>query len=143
MEVRRSKYKRHGLFFLVFIHRVLKYLGLQKFPSQELVHILALIEAKVLKQRSAQKKFVDPSVGSSKRPRVRSTAGDVPNEDMCGDPTIAVVEDGDNEVDVHTATVAHTGPPPPSLRAMMEIVMTTQVAHRMVFLPSLQLFERT
>ena len=36
-EVRRSKYKRHGLFFLVFIHRVLKYLGLENFPSQELV----------------------------------------------------------------------------------------------------------
>ena len=125
VEVRRSKYKSHGLFFPVFIHRVLKYLGLQKFPSQELVHILAPVEAKFLKQRSAQKKFVDPSVGSSKRPRVRSTARDVPNEDMCGDATVAVAEDGDNEVDVHTATVAHTGPPPPSFRAMMEIVMTT------------------
>ena len=90
-----------------------------------MVHILAPVEAKFLKQRSAQKKFVDPSVGSSKRPRVRSTARDVPNEDMCGDATVAVAEDGDNEVDVHTATVAHTGPPPPSFRAMMEIVMTT------------------
>ena len=39
VEVRRSKYKRHALFFLVLIHRVLKYLGLKKFPSQELVHI--------------------------------------------------------------------------------------------------------
>ena len=48
-EVRRSKYKRHGLFFLVSIHRVLKYLGLENFPSQELVHILAPIGAKFLK----------------------------------------------------------------------------------------------
>ena len=69
-EVRMIKYKRHGLFFLVFIHRVLKYLGLENFPSQELVHILAPIGAKFLNQESAQKKFVDLGVGSSKRPRV-------------------------------------------------------------------------
>ena len=50
VEVRRSKYKRHGLFFPVLIHRVLKYLGLQNFPSQELVHIQAPIGAKFLKQ---------------------------------------------------------------------------------------------
>ena len=50
VEVRKSKYKRHGLFFLVLIHRVLKYLGLQNFPSQELVHIQAPIGAKFLKQ---------------------------------------------------------------------------------------------
>ena len=125
VEVRRSKYKRHGLFFPVFIHGVLKYLRLQNFPSQELVHILVPIEAKFLKQRNAQKNFVKPSVGSSKRPRVRSTAGDVPDEDMCGDPTIAVAEDGDDKVDVHTCAVVHTSPPLPSLRAMMETVMTT------------------
>ena len=39
VKVCRSKYKRHGLFFLVLIHRVLKYLGLENFSSQELVHI--------------------------------------------------------------------------------------------------------
>ena len=49
MEVRRSKYKRHDMFFLVFIHRVLKYLGLENFPSQGLVHILTPIRAKFLK----------------------------------------------------------------------------------------------
>ena len=48
---------------------------------------------------------------------------------MYGDPTAAVDEDGDDEVDVDTATVVHTGPPPPFLRAMMETIMTTQVAH--------------
>ena len=85
-----------------------------------MVHILAPIGAKILKQRSAQKKFVDPSVGSSKRPRVRFTAGDVLDEDMHRDPIVAVAEDGDDEVDVHIAVVAHIGPPPPSLRAMME-----------------------
>ena len=112
--MQRSKYKRHGLFFPVLIHRVLKYLGLKNFPSQELVHIQAPIEAKFLKQRSAQKKFVDPNVGSSKRTRVRSTTGDVPHED----PTVAVAEDGDDEIAGDIAVAVHTGPPPPSLRAI-------------------------
>ena len=47
---------------------------------------------------------------------------------MHGDPTAAVPEDGDDEVDIDTAAAAHTGPPPP-LRAMMETIMTTQAAH--------------
>ena len=48
---------------------------------------------------------------------------------MYGDPTAAVDEDGDDEVDVDTATVVHTGPLPPFLRAMMGTVMTTQALH--------------
>ena len=45
---------------------------------------------------------------------------------MHGDPIVAVAED---EVDVDIAAVAHTYPPPPSLRAMMETVMMTQAAY--------------
>ena len=82
-----------------------------------------------MKQRSAQKKFVDPSVGSSKRTRVQTTTRDVPHEDMHEDPTTTVAKDGDDEVNVDTAATTHTCPPPPSLRAMMETIMTTQVAH--------------
>ena len=40
---------------------------------------------------------------------------------MHRDPTATVVKDGDDEV--------HIGPPTPSLRAMMETIMTTQAAH--------------
>ena len=94
-----------------------------------MVHIQALIGAKFLKQRSAQKKFVDLSVGSSKRTQVQSTTGDVPHEDMHKDPIAAVAKDGDDEVDVDIAAVVHTGPSPPSLRAMMETITTTQAAH--------------
>nr|POE58041.1 b3 domain-containing transcription factor vrn1 [Quercus suber] len=83
----------------------------------------------VVLKRSAQKKVVDPSVGPSKTPRVRSITGDVPNEDMHGDPTTAIAEDGDDEVDVDTADAAHIGPLPPSLHAMIETIKTTQVAH--------------
>lgn len=129
VKVRRSKYKRHALFFPVLIHRVLKYLGLKNFPSHELVHIQAPIGAKFLKQRTAQKKVVDLSVGPSNRPRVRSTTGDVQDEDMHGDPTSVVAEDGDDEIDVDTVDAAHTCPLPPSLHAMMETIMTTQAAH--------------
>ena len=98
-----------------------------------------------MKQRNAQKNFVDPSVGSSKRPRVRSTIGDVPDEDMHGDPITAIAKDGDDEVDVDTVGAAHTGPSPPPLRAMLETIMTTQTAHGQLLdglLVELQLYER-
>ena len=65
---------------------------------------------------------------------------------MHEDLTTAVAEDGDDEADVDTAAAAHTCPLPPSLRAMMETIMTTQATHGsfyMVFLPRLQLCERT
>ena len=48
---------------------------------------------------------------------------------MHEDPIVAVAKDGDDEVDVDTATAAHTFPPPSSLHAMMEANLTTQAAH--------------
>ena len=41
---------------------------------------------------------------------------------MNGDPIAAVAKDGDNEVDVDTTAATYTGPPCPSLRAMMELL---------------------
>ena len=49
---------------------------------------------------------------------------------MHEDPIAAVAEDGDDKVDVDTATTAHTSPPPPSLHSMMETIITTQATHR-------------
>ena len=95
VEAHRSKCKKHGLFFPVFIYRVLDYVGLENLPSLELIHIIAPIGATFLKQWSAQKKNVGPSVGSSKRPRVQSTAGDVHAEESPIDPTTIVADDGD------------------------------------------------
>ena len=60
--VYRRSFKSHGLFFLVFIHRILLHLGLEDFPASELVHIIAPIGATFLRQRAAQLKV------SSKRP---------------------------------------------------------------------------
>ena len=48
---------------------------------------------------------------------------------MHGDPTATFAEDGDDEVDVDITIATHTGPPPPSLRAMMETIMMTQAAY--------------
>ena len=48
---------------------------------------------------------------------------------MHEDPIATVAEDGDDKVNVDTAATTHIGPPPPSLRAMMETIMTTQAAH--------------
>ena len=66
VEAHRSSSKSHGLFFPVFIHRILLHLGLEDFPAFELVHIIAPIGATFLRQRAAQLKV------SSKRPRVES-----------------------------------------------------------------------
>ena len=94
-----------------------------------MVHIQAPIGDKFLKQQTAQKKVVNLSVGPSNRPQVQSTTGDVQDEDMHGDPTSVVAEDGDDEIDVDIADAAHTCPLPPFLHAMMETIMMTQAAH--------------
>ena len=49
VEIYRSKSKAQKLFFLVFIYRVLNFLGLKDFPTLELVHIIASIGATFLK----------------------------------------------------------------------------------------------
>ena len=64
VDVHRSSAKSHGLFFPVFIHRILLDLDLEDFPASEPVHIMTPIGATFLRQRVAQLK------ASSKRPRV-------------------------------------------------------------------------
>ena len=64
VEVHKSSAKSHGLFFAVFIQRILLDLGLEDFPASKPVHIIAPIGATFLRQRAAQMK------ANSKRPRV-------------------------------------------------------------------------
>ena len=73
--------------------------------------------------------MVEPSTGLSKRPRVETTIGDMPAEEIPFDSTVVVVDDGIDDVDVETSDVDPTIPPPLSLRAMMETFMNTQAAH--------------
>ena len=53
VEVHRSSSKSHGLFFPVFIHRILLHLGLKDFLASKLVYIIAVIGATFLRQRVA------------------------------------------------------------------------------------------
>ena len=112
VEVYRSNSKSYGLFYPVFIHRILLDLGLEDFPTSEPIHIIAPIGAIFLRQRSAQLK------ASSKRPRVKSSTGAafMPHS---SDPT---VED-------YVDPIAAVDPPPSSLsessiRSMLETIMT-------------------
>ena len=112
VEVHRSSPKSHGLFFSVFIHRILLDLGLEDFPASEPIHIIAPIGATFLRQRAAQSK------ASSKRPRVESSTG-VASRPPSSDPTVEEYVDP-------TATM---DPPPSSsndssIRSMVDIVMT-------------------
>ena len=69
VEVYRSNSKSHGLFYRVFIHRILLDLGLEDFLTFELVHIITPIGSTFLRQKAAQLK------ASSKRPKVKSSTG--------------------------------------------------------------------
>ena len=64
VEVHKSSAKSHGLFFPVFIQRILLDLDLEDFLASEPVHIIAPIGATSHRQRAAQVK------ASSKFPRV-------------------------------------------------------------------------
>ena len=94
--------------------------------------------ATFLKQRSAQKKTIEPSGGTTKRPRVESAAEDVPVN-----PNIAVSDDDEeDDADVDAAAIGPSTASPSlcsmlervfemqlSLHIMMETFMTTQAAY--------------
>ena len=123
VEVHRSSAKSHGLFFPVFIHRILLDLGLYDFPASELVHIIAPIGATFLRQRAAQLK------ASFKRPRVESSTSDAsrappssdPSAEAYVDPTVVVVPPSSTSSDSF-------------LRAMLDTVLTVQASHGQLLL---------
>ena len=51
-KVHRSSVVAHALIYLIFIHRILLFLGLNDFPADEPVHIIAPIGATFLRQRA-------------------------------------------------------------------------------------------
>ena len=117
IEVHRSSFSAHALFFPVFIHRILLHLGLEQFPASEPVHIIAPIGAPFLRQRAAQMR------ASSKCPQVNSSSGAPPPPSSLGDPA------ADKFIDPATAA------PPPSasdvscIHHTLDTIMTIQVAH--------------
>ena len=117
VEVHTSSSKSHGLFFSVFIHRVLLHLGLEAFLTSEPMHIIAPIGVTFLRQIMAQMK------ASSKRPRVESSTG-APQPSTSGDPTTEEYADPTVAVD----------PPPTSLSdaslwSMLDFFIIVQAPH--------------
>ena len=60
-EVHRSSAVGHALIYPIFIHRILLFLGLADFPSNEPVHVVGPLGATFLRQRAAHLR-ADPSV---------------------------------------------------------------------------------
>ena len=118
VEVHKSSSKSHGLFFPVFIHRILLHLGLEDFLASELVHIIASISATFLRQRVAQMKT------SSKCPRVESSIGAASQPPSSGDPIAEEFVDPTAAVDPLPSSSSDS-----SIRSMLDTVMTVQAAH--------------
>ena len=81
VEVYWSSSKGHGLFFPVFIHRILLDLGLEDFLAFKPVHIIDPIGATFLRQRATRMK------ASCKRPCVESSTGDASQLPPSSDPS--------------------------------------------------------
>ena len=114
VEVHRSSSSAHALFFPIFIHWILLHLGLDEFPTSELVHNIAPIGATFLRQRAAQMR------ASSKHSRIESSSGVAPPPPLSSD---------DSTDDEYVDPTVATAPPPStsddsSIRRMLDIVMT-------------------
>ena len=114
--VHRSSSTAHALFFPLFIHWILLYLGLDEILTSEPVHLITPIGATFLRQKAAQLR------ASSKRPRVETSGIAPPLPSSTGD-TMA-----EESVDP-AAIAAIVGPPPSSsddsnIQRMLETVMT-------------------
>ena len=123
VEVHRSSAKSHGLFFPVFIHRILLDLGLEDFPSSEPVHVIAPRGATFLRQRAAQLK------ASSKRPRVESSTGDASRDPPSSDPVVEEFMDPTTTVDPPPST-----PTSSSITTMLEMCLTVQATYGQLLL---------
>ena len=131
-EVHRSSSTAYAIFHLVFIHRILLFLGLDDFPASEPIHIVAPISATFLRQRAAHMRE------SSKRPRVEPSSTAPPP------PFSAGTTSGEASVDPVGAAV---GADPPSstlddfdIRRTLETIMTVQAAHGQLLVDMLDEF---
>ena len=121
-EVHRHSSTAHALFHLVFIHRILLFLGLDDFPASEPVHIVAPIGATFLRQRATYMR------DSSKRPRVEPFDTAPPPPSSTG-----TTSDEASTNPIGAATAADVPPPSTSndfdICHTLETVMTVQAAH--------------
>ena len=106
-EVHWSSSTAYALFHLVFIHRILLFLGLDDFLASKHVHIVAPIGATFLRQRAAQLR------PSSKRPKVEPF-GTAPSLSFA-----TGITSGEASADLVDA--AATAVPPPSASDVFDI----------------------
>ena len=118
VEVYKSSFTAHGLFFPIFIHRIFLHLGLEDFPVFEPVHIIGPISATFLRQRAAQMK------ASSKRPRVVSSTDAATQPPSLGEPMAEAYVDPTVVVDPPSLSSSNS-----SIRSMLDTVMTIQAVH--------------
>ena len=118
-KVHRSSAIGHALIYLIFIHRILLFLGLANFPSSEPVHVVGPLGATFLRQRVAHLR-ADPSIScgasSSSVPPPPSSTG---------------------AAETFGVAVATDVPPPTTLddsdiRRTLDHVLTVQVAQGQV-----------
>ena len=113
-EVHRSSAIGNALIHPIFIHRILLFLGLAYFPSDEPVHVVAPLGTTFLRQRAAHLR-VDPS-----GPRGASS-GDVPPPPS---------STGVDTVETSGAAAANVPPPTTSddsdIRRTLDHVLTVQ-----------------
>ena len=122
VEVHRSSAKSHGLFFPVFIHRILLHLGLEDFPTFEPVHIIAPIGTTFLQQRAIQMK------ASSKRPKVEPSTG-ASRPPTSSDPTAEEFVDPTVVCEPLAYSLGDT-----SILSTLDTVMAIQAAHGQLLL---------
>ena len=121
-EVHRSSAVAHALIHPIFIYRILLFLGLADFPSDEPVHVIAPIGATFLRQRAAHLR-VGPA-----RPKGASS-GVVPPP-----PSFA----GADMAEASGAAAADADVPPPitsddsDIQRTLDHVLTIQTAHRQI-----------
>ena len=97
-EVHRSSAITHALFHLIFIHRILLFLGLDDFLVGKPVHVVALIGATFLRQKAAHIR-----VGFT-RPRVEPSGVVPPSPCSTGDASAEASGGGVADVDVPPLT---------------------------------------
>ena len=118
-EVHKSSVVAHALIHPIFIHKILLFLGLVKFPVDEPVHVIAPIGATFLRQRAAHLR-VGPT-----RPRGASSGVVPPPPSSTGADMAkasgAVIADGD----VPLPTILDDS----DIRHTLDHVLTVQASH--------------
>ena len=127
-EVHGSSAIGHALIHPIFIHRILLFLGLANFPSDEPVHVVAPLGATFLRQRAAYLR-VDPS-----GPRGASSS-DVPPPPSSTGADAAETSGGAIAAETSGGAVAAAFDVPPlttsddsDIRRMLDHVLTVQAA---------------